>query len=366
MRSSEEGSIRVKAIAKVALITFGVYLGFRFLLPLVLPFIIAYFLAWIIRPITEFLFRRMKIPRLIGGTFTLLVLVAATGAGLCYLVNILLKQAIAFIKNIPVYLDIIADKLDASCLACDKLLGFNHGTLRAIVDENIINTVNRVKSNIMPNLTQRTLSFSIFLIAALGVILIVLIATVLIVNDLPKFKKRYEGNDLYRDFHKVSQKLAEAGIAYLRSQFIILVIVAFFCVLGLTLIKSDYALLLGISIAIMDALPILGSGIVFIPWSIIMLVNGNIYAAAILITTYLICQIAREVLEPKLIGNQIGIKPLFTLISMYVGFQLFSIAGFILGPIGLVVIITIWKVLNEKSRNSYEAKHYSYSDEEGD
>jgi len=79
-----------------------------------------------------------------------------------------------------------------------------------------------------------------------------------------------------------------------------------------------------------------------------MLINGNIYGAAILFTTYLLCQIVREILEPKLIGNQIGIKPLFTLISMYIGVRLFSIAGFFLGPIGLIIIITIVRVLSEK------------------
>jgi sporulation integral membrane protein YtvI len=181
--------------------------------------------------------------------------------------------------------------------------------------------------------------------------LIVFVAAVLIVKDLPSFHKRYEHNDFYKDMHKVTEKLSDAGIAYLRSQLIIMMIVAVICVLGLTLIKNDYAVLLGLGIAIMDALPILGSGIIFIPWAIIMLMNGNIFTAAILVTTYLLCQIIREVLEPKLIGNSIGIKPIFTLIAMYVGVKLFSIAGFFLGPIGLVIIITIYKVINDKAQN---------------
>jgi predicted PurR-regulated permease PerM len=108
---------------------------------------------------------------------------------------------------------------------------------------------------------------------------------------------------------------------------------------------------LGIFIAILDALPIIGSGMILIPWSIIMLINGNIFAAAILITVYLLCQIIREIVEPKLIGNRIGIRPLYTLMSMYVGLKLFGIAGFILGPVGLIIIIAIIKSLNEKKEN---------------
>jgi sporulation integral membrane protein YtvI len=344
-----ENSARKKGICTVILITFGVYLGFRYLLPLFLPFMVAYFLAWIIRPVTETLFRKMKIPRIIGGTLSLLLLFAVFGTALGLLINIILKQAIAFIKNIPIYINVIADKLDNICKGCDEFMGLQNGTIRTVVDDNIIQTVNKVKSNLMPQVTEHTISFTIGFIAILGIMLIVFVAAVLIVKDLPSFHERYKNNDLYKDIHKVTVKLSEAGIAYLRSQLIIMMIVAVVCVLGLTLIKNDYAVLLGIGIAIMDALPILGSGIVFIPWAIIMLMNGNIFAAAILITTYLLCQVIREVLEPKLIGNSIGIKPIFTLIAMYVGVKIFSIAGFFLGPIGLVIIITIYKVLNDKA-----------------
>src|SRR5690606_32935330 len=115
--------------------------------------------------------------------------------------------------------------------------------------------------------------------------------------------------------------------------------------------RKEYSLVLGIFKAILDALPIIGSGMILIPWSIIMLINGNIFAAAILITVYLLCQIIREIVEPKLIGNRIGIRPLYTLMSMYVGLKLFGIAGFILGPVGLIIIIAIIKSLNEKKEN---------------
>lgn len=340
---------RFKWFIILILITVGVYLGLKYLLPLVFPFLVAYFLAWIIRPVTERLYQKFKIPRIVGGSATLLLLVAVFGTSICMLINILIKQAIEFIKNIPVYLEAIADKLDSICRHWDNLMGYDGGTIRKIVDENLVQGVNKVKSNLMPKLTAHTISITVGIVAFTGVFLIVLVAAVLIVKDLPEFHHRYENNEIYKDIHKVTEKLSEAGIAYLRCQLIIMIIVAAVCILGLTLLKSDYAVLLGLGIAIMDALPILGSGIILIPWGIIVLINGNIYAAAILITTYLISQVVREVLEPKLIGNRIGIRPIFTLISMYVGVKLFSIIGFILGPIGLIIIMTILKVISEKT-----------------
>lgn len=363
MKSFWEKFARIKGPFILVLITLGVYLSFRFLLGLVLPFMIAYFLAWIIRPVTEALFRRFKIPRILGGTASLLLLFAVFGTSICLLINILIKQAIAFIRNLPVYINLVANKLDRICHGCDELLGLDGGTMRGMVDDNLIQTVNKVKTNLMPKITEHTISFTIGMVGFIGIILIIFVSAVLIVKDLPDFHEKYGHSNLYKDVHRITEKLSEAGIAYLRSQLIIMFIVAVICVLGLTLIGNSYALLLGLGIAILDALPVIGSGMVFIPWSIILLMNGNIYAAAILITVFLLCQIIREVLEPKLIGNRIGIRPLFTLISMYIGVKLFSLVGFFLGPIGLVIIITIYKVVSEKTQEVANAKNISYNED---
>lgn len=350
MKTFWDKLMRIKGPILMLLISIGVYLSFRYLLGLVLPFLIAYFLAWIIRPVTESLYRRFRLPRILGGTLSLLLLFAVFGTGICLLINILIKQAFAFIRNLPVYLNMIANKLDRICQGCDELFGLDEGTLRTMVDDNLMRTVNRVKNNLMPQITEHTISITVGVIAFFGVLLIIFVSAVLIVKELPGFQERYENHNLYKDFHRITGKLSEAGAAYLRSQLIIMILVALLCILGLTLLHNDYAVLLGIGIAFMDALPVIGSGMIFIPWAIIMLMNGNIFSAAVLITIYLICQILREVLEPKLIGNRIGIKPLYTLIAMYIGLKLFSVIGFILGPIGLVIIITVYKVVNEKTQ----------------
>lgn len=349
MKSWMERSNIARWFISIGLITACVYLGFCYLLPLFFPFLVAYFIAWIIRPVTESLYRRFKIPRIVGGSFSLILLVAVFGTAIFMLIRILIRQAFELVKNIPVYLNVIADKLDIICKHCDDLAGLNCGTLRNIIDDNIIETVNMVKTSIMPKLTQHSISFTIKFITFIGIVLIVLVAAVLIAKELPAFHSKYDNNVFYKDIHKVTVRLSEAGTAFLRCQLIIMTITAVISVVGLTILKNDYAVLLGLGIAFLDALPILGSAMVYIPWAIIMLVNGNIFAAAILFTTYLVCQVIREILEPKLIGCRIGIKPLYTLISMYVGLKLFSFAGFFLGPIGLLIIITVYKVVYDKT-----------------
>lgn len=348
MKAFDMKNRRMKWLYNLTMTSLGVYLGFRYILPLVLPFLFAYFIAWIIRPITELLYRRLKIPRIIGGSFSVIVLASALGTGCYFLCRTLIKQLVMLVRNIPVYINIIAEKLDNICSSCDEIFGFVTGTARKAVDGHLTQTADRLKNEIIPGMTRQTLFVAIKLIAAIGVILIILVSAVLIAKDLPVLKKKFENNSFYRDCHKVTEKLAGAGIAYLRCQLIIMVMVAVICVVGLTVIKNNYALLLGIGIALMDALPVMGSGIILIPWSIIMLISGNLFPAAILMTIYLICQVIREVLEPKLIGNRIGIRPLYTLIAMFIGVKLFGIPGFFLGPIGLIIIIAVIKVLDEK------------------
>lgn len=362
MKSWMERSNIARWFISVALISAGVYLGFRYLLPLVFPFLVSYFLAWIIKPVAESLYRRFKIPRIIGGSFSLILLVAVFGTAFFMLIKILIRQSFELIKNMPIYLNLIAGKLDAICNRCDGLAGLDTGTMKSILNDNVTATITMVKTSIMPKITQHSISFTVQFITLIGISLIVLVAAVLMVKELPLFHSKYDNNTLYKDIHKVTSKLSDAGVAFLRSQLIIMSIVAIISVLGLTILRSRYAVLLGLGIAILDALPILGSAMVYIPWAIMSLVNGDVLSAAILFTTFLVCQVIREILEPKLIGNRIGIKPLYTLMSMYVGLKLFSIAGFFLGPIGLLIIITVYKVIYDKTEIAKTERDTFYED----
>jgi sporulation integral membrane protein YtvI len=348
MSVGEEMNKRKKLFIELLVVILSVYLGFRFILPLVIPFVVAFILAWIVRPFTEFLYKKARIPRLVGGITSLLLLISLLVMSLFYLGNLLIKQFINFVQNIPAYINIITGRLDYICSSCDELFGLAAGSVRVVIDDNIIKMVDKIRADVIPGLTARTLYFMVKLVGLVGIALITIISAVLIIKETPEIRKKYEKSNLYNDINKVTEKLADAGIAYIRAQILIMVLVAVCCVTGLVLIKNEFALLMGLLIAILDALPVIGSGIILIPWTIIMLLNGNIYAAAILITVYLLCQIIRELVEPKLIGNRIGIKPLYTLMSMYIGLKLFGIAGFFLGPIALIIIIAIMKVLYDK------------------
>ncbi len=131
---------------------------------------------------------------------------------------------------------------------------------------------------------------------------------------------------------------------YLKAQLIMMGISFIVLLIGLLILRVEYALIIAIAIAIFDALPFFGSGAVLIPWSVISFLSGAASRGVGLLIIYLSVLLMRQLIEPKIVGKSIGMHPLLTLMSMYAGYRIFSIGGLILGPLTLTLIISFYKV----------------------
>lgn len=107
-------------------------------------------------------------------------------------------------------------------------------------------------------------------------------------------------------------------------------------------------MLIALFIAFADALPIVGSGTVMLPWAVISAIQGDINLAIALVVLYIIISIVRQLLEPRVVSNQIGIHPIFTLIAMYTGYKAIGIIGMLIGPIVIIIIKPIFETLIDK------------------
>lgn len=334
---------RTKLLLIVIVAIIGVYLGFEYILPLFVPFLLAYFIAWMLMPVVKFLTFRFHLPRMIGGILSMVLL----GTGLlwliCYICNIVMEQLVIMLQNMPIYLVAISSRIDKFCHCCDKFFGSQVGSAREFIDGSIDNVLYNIKANIIPSITSQSVNIVIGIMGAFGILLIIIISILLIIKEQEEYQRLFKNLIFYPEIHLVTKKLSETGMAYLRAQGILMAITAVLCTAALFAINNPYAILIGLGIAVFDAFPVLGSGLVLVPWSLISLVNKDIYSAAVLMTLYLACQLIRQFLEPKLLGNRIGIKPVFTLMAMYVGIRVFGVIGFILGPLALVIIVTIIK-----------------------
>lgn len=156
-----------------------------------------------------------------------------------------------------------------------------------------------------------------------------------------------------RKVGKHIKEITQSLGAYLRAE-IILIIVSFvisligFYILMFQGFNIEYPLIIALGIAFVDALPILGSGTVMVPWAIICALDGDVNLGIAIAVLWIIMSIVRQFLEPKVVSNKLGIHPIFTLIAMYTGFKLIGVLGMLVGPIILIIIKNIFSNLIEQ------------------
>lgn len=341
---------KVRRILIFSAVTAAVYLAFRFLLPLFLPFVVAFLLAWVLTPFVKLMSRKLRFPVMFSSIVGIAILMGAISFGLFFLGKIAWEQLMRLGEHIPEYEETFMKCVDGICTKADGFLGKDSGTSRNMIFEES-GIIDRISSWLLNQLTQVTIDFAGILVAFLGVLLIVFVSAVLILYERVTCKKEEEKEKTI--VNRVLDKFSQAGAAYLKTQLILMFIIAGISSLGLAILKNPYALLIGLGIGIMDAFPVLGSGMILGPWTVIAFFNGHIRGGFILLIIYGACQIAREFLEPKLLGDKIGVKPIYTIMSMYIGIKLFGVTGFILGPLGLVVIKSIANEAEESMEVRY-------------
>lgn len=320
--------------------TAAVYLGFRYLLPLVAPFLISWLIARLLLPSVTFLKKKLHISKGFGGTLLIAGMIGILGALVLGLGRLLLFQLGKMIQDFPIYEQIFKTQTVKLCEYCDELFCLERGVSyeRMLLGMEQMGGV--IRTRLLPELSRQTVLGVGKLFSLLWVFFLVFFGAFLIVRDSDDLKIIWEESMWYQKGKGVIEKLSETGLAYGKAQLIIMGFTILVCSAGIFLIGNPYSLLIGTVIAVLDALPAIGSGLLLIPWCVIEVLKGKLFHGAVLLSCYVICQVLRQLIESKLIGDRMGIKPVFTIIAMYAGIQLFGIPGFILGPAALILIKT--------------------------
>ena len=184
---------------------------------------------------------------------------------------------------------------------------------------------------------------------ALVAIFMSIIATCFIALDFDKIKgfivRQFRDNHL-DTMVQVKDVFSQSVIRYIKSYAIILLITFTEAAIGLTIIGVDYAILISFFIAIVDILPVLGTGTVVIPWIVVCFVTGDVYRGVGLLILYIIITVVRQIIEPKIVSQNVALHPLVTLMAMYVGAKLLGIIGLFGFPITIIIL----QSLNESGR----------------
>lgn len=344
-RVREEQEINWKKLKRqlwlIGLSTLGVFVGFRYLLPLIFPFLIAYLIARLIMPLVFFLRDRLHFPLIVSSIFSLILSLSILGGGFFYLGTILLSQLKNLINDIPLYTKAVTNSMNSVCGYFDYAFRWEKGQTRIFLDDNMNSVWGAVRDVVMPVISQQTLNILVGLFALISVLLIICIAIINLIEEYEDMRDKYKDTDFYHFVSPVTTKLGKVGYAYLKTQLVIMSINSVLLVAAFMWTGSKYSVLAGVGIAVLDAFPVLGSGLFLVPLALFKLLSGKYFAAAILLTAYILCEVIRSFIEPRLLGGRIGLRPFFTLVAMFVGFRLFGVIGFLAGPVGLIIIKTI-------------------------
>lgn len=345
-----------------------VFLIFKYLINLIMPFFLAFIFAAVVRPLSRMLSRKeyyKKMPdgrkvlvkrrfpmnRAAAGVISALILFLIM-AGLLTLILVKAFDGISdFVATIPtLYEQRILPILNQIFYEVEQFAARFDESVQEMVEAAIPNVLSSIGSAVT-NFSAKAVTFVANFVTRVPSLLlntiITLIATVFIAVDFDRasaFIRRNLPEKPLTLVRNVRDSFLTTIWQFLRSYFLIFCITATEITVGLWLIGMNKPLLLGILIAVFDAFPIVGSGMILLPWAIITMITGELWRGLALAALYAIVVIARQIIEPKIVGKHVGLRPIVTLMCMFVGSKLF---GGLIGLFGLPITAAILVDLND-------------------
>lgn len=333
------------ALAGVLFLIFVVPQLVRFLMPL----IVAWIVAMIANPIIRFLEKRIKIMRKHGSALVIILVLAALIAAFYGLAVLVASQFSSWVTELPEVYDSVTQNLQHlfrslhqkyNIIPADVKLAFDQreNMLDSYIQKAIDGLLKMVKSGSLSKVSSLASSLMDFLVYAILTILASYFMTVE-KDHFTKLLQEKTPAGVQRIWDKIKKIFIRAIGGYFKAHFQIMIVIFFITVIPFAFMGISYSGLLAVVIAIVDFLPFFGAGTVLVPWAVYRLLTGSYTYAAILFVIYVVVLIVRQALEPKLIGDNIGTSPFETLVFMLVGYRLAGMLGLIVGiPVGMILM----------------------------
>ncbi len=323
----------------------AVYLGMKYISPVVSPFIFAFLLAGSINPLVGKLYEKLKIRKSLLTGVILFLFCALIAAAVWLSVSWLIKSGSRFARQMPDYQKDLYMLLDDCCHVMEQKLGVDSTQVENFIVEQMNVFIENLEVKILPQVMGKSVGYMKNMAGFFGFIIVMVIAVILMIKDYERYLEILNGEDVFRAVREVGKKVILYVKTFLRAQLIILGIISAVCALGLAVMGMKGGIFYGLLTGFMDMLPFIGTGIMLFPLAFIRLMDGNYWQAFFCVCLYGICALIREFLEPKLIGEKTGIWPVGILFAVFTGLRLFGIWGIIKGPLSLVIVCETCKYL---------------------
>jgi sporulation integral membrane protein YtvI len=310
------------------------------ILPVSLPIIIAFITALFLEPVVKLLQLKFKMNQRFAILIVFIGFLLFLGLSGYFITTKVISEAIKIIQNTPLYITEISNEwLNAE----EKFATAAKDLPKEVVEEiskQIQGFLDKIKADlvaylnidnvkaILTNIPNYLVSFIVYLIALF-----------LFLIDLPRLREGLYNHLTEKTTDKVNfmgSRLSYVIFGFIKAQFLVSVIIFIVSLIGLLFITPEVALIMAFLIWLIDFIPIIGSIIILGPWALFHFLTGDLALGAQLAVLAALLLIIRRTIEPKVMGSQIGLSPLSTLIAMYLGVKLLGIFGFIIGPIILI------------------------------
>ncbi len=334
-------SKHVKTILNLLIYVIGILL-ICLLLPkfikFFMPFVIGWILAWIANPLVKFFEKRLKIVRK-HGSWLVIVAVLVLVITACYFVLAwLVKEGAGFLQNLP--------EMYAAMMRGFEEIGQKlPGRLQAEI-YGLLKNFDSYTGDLLGTLGAPTLSVAGDVVGYLPNLLVqtvfMFLAAYFFIADKEKISalaEKWIPKSLRARWSWIKEMFAKAVGGYFKAQFKIMGVIAAILFVGFLILGVEYAALWAVLISMLDFLPMLGTGTAIWPWAAFQLLTGDYYMAAGLMCIYLVCLLIHQLLQPKFVGDTVGMDPLMTLIVMFIGYRISGVLGMIVAiPVGIILL----------------------------
>ena len=310
-----------------------------------MPFVIGWIIAAIASPLVNWLEKRLKIVKKLGSALIVILVLAAIILALYFGISRLASEISDLIRNFP---DMYAQLEIGLRQIGDTLSGIFERLPTGIRNgwNTVVQNLDQYMGNLVSNMSEPTVMAAGNIAKSVPYYLISFIVAVLSAyffiverEEVLAWMKRVSPESVQKRMTLVMDNLRYAVGGYFKAQFKIMGIVFLILLVGLGILDTGYFVLVAFLIAFLDFLPFFGTGTAMIPWAVYEFFMGDYKMTVALIVIYVITQAVHQLLQPKLVGDSVGLNPLVTLFLLYIGYRMGGILWMILAvPIGMVLI----------------------------
>ena len=325
--------------AYVAVILVLIFLGFKYVLPLLMPFLLGLLFSVLLRGPAVFLSKKLKISR----RLVTAILVTLFFILLAVLTLLIGSELFTFARtSVSRFNTVIVPAVESLTEMASRW------TKR--LDPNVVSVLDGIVNSVLLSLRSKIAEISTKVVTAIMSslpssflnVLFMIIATYFISLDFGLLKWAVARRIKEEDYNKITAGLNyfKATIGRLLRSYVLIMCITFLeQSIGLTILGVEYSILIAMGIAVFDIFPVVGSGTIMLPWAVVSLVTGDLKLGVGLLVLYVIITVIRQIIEPRIVGDHVGLHPLLTLMCMFVGLRVFGGVGLLGLPILCAVLV---------------------------